>query len=109
MRMTRLLLFSIVFLPSIASAGQIYGNLKEGDRPVRQGVTVQVTCRNPTPYQGQTDAYGSYSINVRESTNCELKVLYDGCTPTIQIYSEDEPIRYDFVIQKEPACVLQRR
>jgi hypothetical protein len=111
--MIRSLLLVILLLPTIASASQIYGSLKEGQTPVHEGVQVQITCGgdpSAPPYSGQTDAYGSYSINVRETGSCLLKVLYGGCTPTFQIYSENDPIRYDFVlIQHQRTCVLQRR
>ena len=108
-KMIRSSLLLIVLLPTMASAGQIHGSLKDGEKPVHQGVSVQITCSSASPYRGETDAYGAFSINVRETGSCVLKVFY-GCEPTFQIYSENDPIRYDFVlIQQQGTCVLQRR
>jgi hypothetical protein len=75
-------------------------------------VPVQITCEgNPTPYAGVTDNYGSYSISVRQTGSCTLKVQYGGkWTLPFQIYSENDPVRYDFVlIQQGADKALQRR
>src|SRR5262245_18294823 len=111
MKVTRICFLLAIGLPTVMSAAQVYGSLKKGDRAVRQGVQIEVTCGNHAHHAGQTDVYGSYSINVRETGSCTLKVFYsDRCMPTFQIDSENEPVRYDFLLfQQSDTCVLQRR
>lgn len=112
MHLPRYLLFLCLFVPNLAAAAQIYGSVKAGDRPVGQGVSVQVTCAgNTVPYSGVTDNYGSYSINVRQTGSCTLRVQYNGkWTAPFQIYSENEPVRYDFALVQQGAdMALQRR
>jgi hypothetical protein len=106
------LLLLVLLAPSVASAAQIYGGLREGDRQVGQGIEVQVTCGNAAPYSGVTDSYGSYSISVRQTGSCMLMVRYSGTwTSPFQVYSEDAPVRYDFVLlrQRDGSIALQRR
>ncbi len=112
MKPTGALLLLLFVFTGVAQAGQIFGSVKEGERTLPQGVPIVITC-GTSSYSGQTDAYGSYSINVRQTGSCTLKVQRDnGCAPTFGIYSEDDPVRYDFMIVRQPpsnACALQRR
>ncbi len=112
MKFPKSLLLLIVLLPTTASAAQIYGSLKIGDRAVGQGVNIEITCNNPTPYTGVTDAYGSYSINARSTGRCMFKVFYEKkWTPPFPVYSEADPVRYDFSLelQSDGTYALRRR
>ena len=86
------LLLSLLF-PSLALAGEIYGDITENNQSVGSGVTVEVYSGRF--YSTETDSYGSYSIYVEETGQCTLTVYYRGYSPSIEIYSERDAARYD--------------
>jgi hypothetical protein len=93
-----------------AFAAQVYGTLRDGDRPVQQGVQVVVTCPGNHTYSGATDAGGVYRINIPEKGKCTLQVQYNGQAPTTDIYSFDEATKYDFdLVQQGGGYALRRR
>lgn len=101
MKTIRLALLLIIFSPSVASAAQIFGTLKEGDRPVGKGVNVVVECAGGGDSK-ETDAYGSYNLFVRQSGKCTLKVFYQGqWSAPFTIYSYNDPVRYDFELVRQ--------
>jgi len=104
--------FMILMFPTFAYAAQVYGNLKEGDRSVQQGVKVEIICGNQT-YKGETDRYGSYSVYVPRG-KCTLRVNYpvnSNQWPQSDIYSYNDPVRYDFDLVRQPdgTYFLRRR
>lgn len=55
------LILLLVVCAQIANAGQIYGNVKEGNRSVGEGIEVSINCAGK-PIAARTDSYGSYKI-----------------------------------------------
>ena len=91
-----LVIVCLLFSADVASAAQITGNLREGDRAVGAGIAVVVKCDADT-YPGNTDAFGSYSIFVPHEGKCVLTVEYQGhTTGGFEIYSYPDPAKYDF-------------
>jgi hypothetical protein len=86
-----------LLLPSSVCAGQIYGSLTEGGRPVPAGVVFDTKCGDQTS-RGETDGYGAYSINVGRG-KCSLTVYYRGQNPTVYFYAYDKPVRYNFELE----------
>ena len=76
-----------------ASAGQIYGSLKYDGRPLAK-VKFQVKC-NDKETEGSTDDYGAYSIRVPNG-KCTFTLYYGEPHPTADLYSSNNPLRYDF-------------
>jgi len=101
----------IVLLPGFATAAQIVGSLKEGDRPIGQGVPVQIQYGNTPVGKGTTDNYGSYNLFVKQKGNCTFSVYYGGAWVSTTVYSYDTAVRYDFdlVRQSDGRYVLRRR
>lgn len=94
-------------LTSPAYAGQIYGSLKEGGRPVANA-TFEVFCPQGS-FRGVTDGYGAYSINVGKG-KCTFRLYYRNQQPSLDIYSQDSPLRYDFdVVSSGGGLALVRR
>ena len=88
------------------SAGQLYGSLKENGRPVN--VAFEIRCPGQS-YRGQTDGNGAYAINAVKG-RCSLVVYYQGQSPTADIFSYDNPVRYDFdLVQVNGQYTLRRR
>ena len=90
-------------------AGELFGTISEGDKPVAAGVKVQVTAGGNT-YSTETDKFGGYRLFVKEKGKCMLKVSYKDQTPTFSVASFDKSTRYDFVLtQKEGKYTLGRK
>ena len=109
MKVKILLLFLFLFLfPTAAFAGEVYGTLKEGDKPVGANIRVEIVCgRNP--YSAQTDQYGSYRLYVRDLGPCTLRVAYKNQTPELAIQSYSDPERYDFQLVPVSGRYVLRR
>ena len=93
-------IFVLLVLTTLALGSQVYGTLKEGAAPIGAGVRVEVSCGANT-YFAYTDAYGSYKINVPLKGKCTLRVHYNGQIVLYDIYSYDDPVRYDFEVIKQ--------
>jgi Carboxypeptidase regulatory-like domain len=83
-----------VICPVSAFAGNIFGHLSENRQPVK-AAEVTVTCGSNS-YQTQTDDDGSYSIRADEPGRCMLSVKYKDQTAETEVFSYDQPTRYDF-------------
>src|SRR5262249_22085422 len=83
-----------VICPLSAFAGNIFGHLSENRKPVK-AAEVTVTCGSNS-YQAQTDNDGSYSIRAQEPGRCMLAVKYNDQTAETEVFSYDQPTRYDF-------------
>lgn len=109
MKILRVLLLTVAF-STVCRAGQILGTVKEGQKAVPAGTRVTINCGTAVSFEGQTDVYGFYSINVRRTGACTLTVTLDSCASSFQIYSENDPIRYDFAIERPGGtCALRRK
>lgn len=95
MRTLYSLVMLMCLLPPFAYAGQIYGSLKHQDRSVGPRVRVEINCRGRS-HTGETDHYGSYRIYAPEKGKCLLTVHYRGSRADFDIYSYEDPVRYDF-------------
>lgn len=90
-----------------ASAGQIFGSLKEDGRPLT-GVKFDVFCRDRT-YSGVTDGDGAYNIEVGRG-RCTFRLYYKDQTANYDLYSYDNPLRYNFdVIRLSTGQYILRR
>ena len=101
-----LALLSLILLP-LAHAGTINGTIREGNKPLRN-TQIVIACGGEN-YLGTTSERGSYSINVQKTGRCTLTL------PGMQnakhsIASSNNPVRYDFTVQKTNAgYILKRR
>ncbi|MBI4876507.1 MAG: carboxypeptidase regulatory-like domain-containing protein [Acidobacteria bacterium] len=95
-------------LAPYAYAGHIFGALRESGQPVR-GAEVVVTC-GPNRYPSKTESDGSYRLFAKETTRCSLQVNYKGQSPRAEIFSYNEPTRYDFdLVWEQGRLTLRRR
>jgi hypothetical protein len=83
-----------LFCPISAFAGNILGNLSENHQPVK-GADITVTCGSNT-YQTTTSDDGAYSLRPNEAGRCMFSVKYKGQSVETEIFSYDQPTRYDF-------------
>ena len=102
------LMLFVVLLPVAASAGEIYGTIKEGTRLVGQGIKIEIASGGSI-YSTETDKYGSYRLFVKERGKCQLRVLFGQLSPSIEIASYDRSVRYDLALEKKDGNYALRR
>lgn len=92
---------TIVFLPSLLHAGQIYGFIASANR-----AHIQVYCPgdpNGRPSgEGFTATDGSYRINVTRNGQCTLTLPDFNGRPSAMVFSYPNPAGYDFQLNRRP-------
>ncbi len=93
-------MFSIgVLAAALASAGQVYGTLRDANGKGMAGISITIVAPNKASYEGKTAADGSYQIFVKETGRCELQAKLGGNTPaTANVFSYAEPAKYEFQV-----------
>lgn len=107
MRMIAAVLGLLLVVAPGVFAGHIFGTLRENGQPVR-GTEIAVTC-GANAYRARTDDNGSYGLFARETARCSLQVNYQGQSPRTEIFSYNEPTRYDFDLVREQGRLTLRR
>lgn len=102
-----LILLGMLF-PSFVFSGEIYGIIRESGKSVGQGVRIEITSNNNS-YSEETDKYGSYRIYVPEKGQCLLKLYYKEQSPVIAIYSYENSVQYDLILEKKDGQYSLRR
>src|SRR5512135_884607 len=85
---------------SAALAGEIYGTVKEGGKPINAGAKVEVKCSKGS-YSVETDNLGSYRLFVPEQGKCTLSVTSGGDSPQMTVHSFEDSTRYNLVLEKK--------
>ena len=83
-----------------ALAGEIYGTIKEGGKPIKAGTKVEVKCAKGS-YSTETDKLGSYRLFVQEQGKCTLSVTSVGGSPQMTVHSFEDSARYNLVLEKK--------
>ena len=101
-------LLLLCLFPSPGFAAQVYGTLRESDKPVGPNVRVDVVCGKST-YSAVTDNYGSYQLFAKEPGKCTLRVYYQNQAPETTIDSYSDPAHDDFDLIRQPDGQYQLR
>jgi hypothetical protein len=109
MKSTTSLLMLGVLIPSLAMAGEIRGTITDGAKSVGAGVPVEVRCGEKAYPPAATDKYGSFRLFVQEKGTCTLQVSYQNQTPSRDIESFEDSVRYDLVLDKQGGQYVLRR
>jgi hypothetical protein len=103
------LLAVLLLVPSLATAGEIYGKITEGTASVGEKATLSVKCGG-TAYPAQkTDKSGSYHLVVKESGKCSLTVAYSGQSASLEVVSYDDPVQLDLAVESKDGKLSVRR
>ena len=94
------LAFFAIFSCSQVWAGQIYGTLRESDRPIAN-VKIEVVCGNNT-YSAVTDNSGLYRLFAKDTGRCVARAYYQNQAPQTGIDSYPNPAHYDFDLVRLP-------
>ena len=97
----------LVAAPALVGAGEIYGSIKEGGKPVKEGVKVEVACAGKT-VAGETDKNGAYRVFAQDEGKCTLTVRIEGEAPSIAVDSFEDSARYNLVLEKKDGKYVLR-
>ena len=98
MHKTAAALALVCTLPCAASAGEIFGTIKEAGKPVGAGVKLEVVADGKT-VTATTDADGGYRLFIEPQGKFPLTVHYKGKTPSFKVLSFEQSTRYDLLLQ----------
>jgi len=99
MNAIRLTLVALIVCAGSGSAGEIYGTIKEGERPVGKGVTLEIKTAVQT-YPAVTDEFGNYRVVVAETGKCAITVQFNGQSIPGEVQSYWKSVRFDWVLEK---------
>ena len=100
MRKIFLTMLCLAISCTTALAGEIYGTIKEGGKPIKAGTKVEVKCAKGS-YSAETDSLGSYRLFVPEQGKCTLSVKSGDVAPQMTVNSFEDSARYNLVLEKK--------
>ena len=100
MRKIFLATLCLAILCTGALAGEFYGTIKEGGKPVKPGTKVEVKCAKGS-YSADSDKLGSYRVFVPEQGKCTLSVKSGNPAPQMTVHSFEDSTRYNLVLEKK--------
>jgi hypothetical protein len=100
MKLPAMAIIGVLVMTPVALAGNIYGTISDGAKPLPQGVKIEVTC-GANKYEGTTDASGAYKMFVKDQGRCVLTLAYQGQSPSLAINSYEGSVQYDLVLEKQ--------
>jgi len=108
MRSLILTLFVLLLFTVVAPAGELYGTITDGTRPIAAGVKVTIGVSEKV-YSVETDKFGSYRVLVKEKEKCVLTVHLKDQTASADLFSYDRSTRYDWILEVRNDKALLRR
>src|SRR5512141_207167 len=100
MRNVFLAMLCLTIFCTTALAGEIYGTIKEGGKPIKAGTKVEVKCAKGS-YSAETDKLGSYRLFVPEQGKCALSIKSGDGSPQMTVTSFEDSARYNIVLEKK--------
>ncbi len=93
-------LVSILFITSVAMAGEIYGTIEDSGKPVPADVEVKVAVAGTEIPSVKTDKLGAYRVISTNKGKGTMTVVYKNKTSEpAEIISFDKATRYDWTIE----------
>ena len=108
MRAVLVFLLLMLTFASIALAGNVYGTITDSGKAVPAGSKIEITC-GADKYNTETDANGAFKVFVKDQGKCDLKLAYQGQTPSFEINSFEGSVQYDLVLEKKGAQYTLKR
>jgi hypothetical protein len=109
MKTSGLVLLALLLPASRVTAGELYGTIADGGKPLAPGVKVEISAPD-TAYSTVTDKFGSYRLFVKEKGKCTLTVSVRDQSPSVGLVSYDKSTRYDWILEtKDGKLSLRRR
>jgi hypothetical protein len=108
MKTTASVLLALTLCASRVTAGELYGTITDGGKPVAQGVKIEFTAAG-VAYPGETDKFGSYRVYVKGKGKCTLTLHVRDQSPTVGLVSYDNSTRYDWTLETKDGKLSLRR
>ena len=107
---TLLCLVSIFFFTSVAMAGEIYGTIEDGSKPVPADVEVKVTVGGTENLTAKTDKLGAYRVVATGKGKGTLSIVYKGKTSDpADVISFDKATRFDWTVESAGDKITLKR
>ena len=100
MRKIFLMMLCLAVPGTTALAGEIYGTVKEGGKPIKAGTKIEVKCAKGS-YGAETDKLGSYRLFAPEQGKCTLSVKSGDGAPQMTVTLFEDSARYNLVLEKK--------
>ena len=100
MRKLILTMLCLAIACTTALAGEFYGTIKEGGKPIKAAAKIEVKCAKGS-YSAETDKLGSYRLFVPEQGKCALSVKSGDAAPQMTVHSFEDSARYNLVLEKK--------
>ena len=107
MKLVMSLLLTLTFA-AVALAGNVYGTITENGKAIAGGTKIEITC-GANKYNTETDANGGFKVFVKDQGKCDLKLTYQGQTPSFEINSFEGSFQYDLLLEKKGAQYTLKR
>jgi len=108
MRITATLMMALIVSASMAMAGEVYGTITQGDKPVAAGVKVEISVAGKV-YEAETDKFGSYRVLVKEKGKGTITVRLNKEAVSAGLFSYDKATRYDWILQTTDGALSLKR
>jgi hypothetical protein len=105
----RKLMAGLLLFSSSALAGEMYGTITDGGKPIGEGVAVEARCGEKSYPAVKTDKSGAYHLAVQEKGKCHLTVRYKNQSPALDVASYDEGVQVDLVLESKDGSYTLRR
>lgn len=109
MRKLASLFVILLAIPTLASAGEIFGKITVGGNPVGEGTTVSAKCADKSVPAVSTDKTGTYHIVIATTGKCTLTVTHKGQTADVAVLSYDDAAQADLVLEVKDGKLTARR
>lgn len=109
MKRSSMLFFVLVALPTVATAGEIYGKIVANGAPVGENATVEMKCAKKSYASVKTDKTGSYHVVVDEAGKCTLTVAWNKQSASLEVASYDDPVQADLALEVKDGKLTVRR
>ena len=96
-------------LPTLVSAGEIYGKITSAGAPAGEGTEISAKCGNRVYPAVRTDKAGSYHLVLQESGKCTLNVATKGGSASLEVVSYDEAAQVDIALEMKDGKLAARR
>ncbi len=99
----------LVAFCSAASAGEVYGKIRDGTSPVGDAASVEATCGSKKYPEVKTDKSGSYRLVLAETGKCTMTVKYKQQSGSLDIASYDDAVQIDIALELKDGKLSVRR
>ena len=99
----------LLALPTLASAGEVYGKVTLGGSAVGEGIEIAAKCGAKAYPAVKTDKTGSFHLVVAETGTCTLTVTQKGQSASLEVVSYDEGAQADIVLETKDGKLTARR